>query len=149
LWNVWHFSQPWVEDLPLSVVWACYTPHPTDNFHLFVPCVEPGFKWWKCPGEKLKVKSTWDGDHLITPFQCHFCQFQILTNQNLLPNSPGNVFLLCCIICANLDTLWGRETSTVLSNWRSLDQLVQLWKQLGVGPDVLPPLGQHPPQDLF
>jgi hypothetical protein len=36
-------------------------------------------------------------------------------------------FLLCLLQQANLDTLWGRETSTIAANHRNLNQLIQLW----------------------
>jgi hypothetical protein len=59
------------------------------------------------------------------------------------------VLLVCCIIRANLDACWSRETSTVVANRRNLGQVVQLWKQTGIIPHVLPPLGPHPVEDSF
>jgi hypothetical protein len=57
--------------------------------------------------------------------------------------------LLCCLVRANLDACWSRETTTIDANRRSLAQLITIWKQMGIRPHVLPPLGPHVPQDLF
>jgi hypothetical protein len=128
---------------------GCYTPHPMDNFHIFVPKDESGFEWRKNPGDKARYKVARNGDHLVTPFQCHFCHFQILTLRNPIPGDPRDEMLLCCLVRANLDACWGRETSTIDANRRNLLQVIQTWKRMGKKPHVLPPLGPHAPQDLF
>jgi hypothetical protein len=56
---------------------------------------------------------------------------------------------MCCLVRANLDACWSRETTTIDANRRNLAQLIKIWKQMGVLPHVLPPLGPHAPQDLF
>jgi len=57
--------------------------------------------------------------------------------------------LMCILRRANLDSLWGRETTTVAANRRNLNQLIRLWSdQIGVEP-LLPPLGPFPDQDVF
>ncbi len=57
--------------------------------------------------------------------------------------------LLCCIIRANLDAFWARESDTVNANCRNLDQLIKLWKGVDMTPKVLPPLGPYPNEDVF
>jgi hypothetical protein len=99
-------------------VWCgeCYKPHQTDNFHVFVPKDESGFEWRRKPKDALRFKTARDGDHLVTPFQCHLCHFQILTLRNPSESNHKDALLLCCLIRANLDALWSRESSTVDSN---------------------------------
>jgi hypothetical protein len=127
----------------------CYTLHPMDNFHVFAPKDKSGFEWRKSPGDRLRYKCARNGDHLVTPFQCHFCHFQILTLRNPIQGDPRDEMLLCCLTRANLDACWSRETSTIDANRRNLAQVIQIWKQMGIRPHVLPPLGPHNPQDLF
>jgi len=120
-----------------------------DNFHIFVPKDESGFEWRKNPRDEMKFKVGRDGDHLVTPFQCHFCHFPILTHREPIEGNPKNALLLCCLIRANLDALWSRESSTVRGNRRGMEQLVQIWRKTGIKAHVLPPLGPHPPRDSF
>jgi hypothetical protein len=62
--------------------------------------------------------------------------------------------LICCAMIANwqranLDLLWGRETTTVAANGKNLSQLTRLWlDHIGVDPQ-LPTLGPFPSQDVF
>lgn len=132
-------------------VWCgdCYKPHHMDTFHVFTLRDESGFVWRKNPRDALKFKIARDGDHLVTPFQCHFCHFQILTHRDPIEGNPKDALLMCCLVQANLDALWSREGSTVGGNRRNYDQLVQIWKQTGIREHVLPPLGPHPPRDTF
>jgi len=132
-------------------VWCgeCYKPHQTDNFHVFVPKDESGFEWRRKPKDALRFKTARDGDHLVTPFQCHLCHFQILTLRKPSESNHKDALLLCCLIRANLDALWSRESSTVDSNRRGMDQLIQTWKKTGIREHVLPPLGPHPTRDTF
>lgn len=91
-----------------------------------------------------------DGDHLITPFQCDYCLFVMLTSRAPLQLNRQDALLQCCIRRANLDAFWGRESSTVLANRRNLNQLLSLWdSQVGIPPNALPPLGPYPNHDLF
>jgi len=89
------------------------------------------------------------GDHLVMLFQCHYCHFQILTHRDPIKGNPKDALLMCCLIRTNLDALWSREASTINGNRQGTDQLVQLWKRMGIKEHVLPPLGPHPPQDTF
>ncbi len=104
----------------------CYTPHPLDNFHVYTPTDESGFEWRKNPDDDLRYKLARDGDHLLTRFQCHFCLFRLMTGR--IPDSTNfrDNRLLCCLVRANLDAFWARETLTVSANIRNLDQLVKL-----------------------
>jgi len=124
---------------------SCYTQHPLDTFRVFVPTVESGFEWRKHPADALKYKAAQNGDHLVTPFQCHFCLFRLLTRRVHNPGNPKDEWLLCCLVRANLDAFWGRAPSTVVANRRNLDQLMKMWSEVGLAPDLLlPALGPYP-----
>jgi len=57
--------------------------------------------------------------------------------------------LMCFLRPANLDSLWGRETSTVSANMRNLNQIIRLWcDQIGDDPQLLA-LGPFPGHDAF
>ncbi len=89
------------------------------------------------------------GDHLTTPFQCDWCLFRVLTGQNPSPSDRKDEYLLCLLRRCNLDAFWAREVSTVASNRRNLDQLINLWEtQVGLSPQ-LPRMGPHPTTDVF
>ncbi len=128
---------------------SCYTQHPLDTFRVFVPTVESGFEWRKHPADALKYKAAQNGDHLVTPFQCHFCLFRLLTRRVHNPGNPKDEWLLCCLVRANLDAFWGRAPSTVVANRRNLDQLMKMWSEVGLAPDLLlPALGPYPDTDV-
>lgn len=65
-----------------SRVWcgSCYTPHPSDTFHINIPSDESGFQWWVRvkPKDALRFHQACDGDHLMMPFQCYWCLFRML-----------------------------------------------------------------------
>jgi hypothetical protein len=67
-------------------VWcrSCYTPHPLDRFHVNTPKDEDGFEWLSKPNDTFRYKQARNGDHLITPFQCEWCLFRLLTGT--IPN---------------------------------------------------------------
>ena len=128
---------------------SCYTQHPLDTFRVFVPTVESGFEWRKHPADALKYKAAQNGDHLVTPFQCHFCLFRLLTRRVHNPGNPKDEWLLCCLVRANLDAFWGWAPSTVVANRRNLDQLMKMWSEVGLAPDLLlPALGPYPDTDV-
>lgn len=117
-----------------------------DNFHINKPTDESGFEWLKKEKDSLRFLQGRDGDHLMTPFQCDWCVFRLLTHRIPSPTNRQDEFLLCVIRRANLDALWGREESTVLANRRNMDQLLRLWQdQVGMEPS-LPSLGPYPTQ---
>jgi hypothetical protein len=85
----------------------------------------------------------------MTPFQCDWCLFRLLTSR--IPHSTDHrdQLLLCILRRVNLDTFWAREESTVTANRRNLNQLVRLWvDQLGM-PAPLPSLGPYPTTDVL
>lgn len=84
----------------------------------------------------------------MTPFQCDWCLFRLLTGRPATQDRKDE-FLLCLIRRCNLDAFWGRETNTVDANRRHLNQLIQLWSvQIGVEPN-LPVIGPFPTRDVF
>ena len=134
---------------PCRSIWCggCYTPHPQDNFHQHVPTDESGYEWAK-PIDKDKFKVARAGDHFMVPFQCDKCLARMLLGRSLVVGDRKDELLACCIRRANLDALWGRESSTVLANTRHLRQLLDTWKLVGI-PPTLPPLGPFPMEDVY
>jgi len=55
---------------------------------------------------------------------------------------------MCCIRRVTLDSLWGRESQTVLATLRACRQMVQQLDLVGVDPQF-PPLGPYPVGDSF
>jgi hypothetical protein len=128
---------------------SCYSQHPSDSFHVSVPTDESGFEWRRHPSDEHKFKTARNGDHLATPFQCHFCLFRLLSHRKPNPRNDKDEWLMCCLIRANLDAFWGRALSTITANRRNLDQLVKLWLEVGLTPDLLlPALGPYPDDDV-
>jgi hypothetical protein len=88
---------------------ACYKSHPLGRFHICKPKDEDGFEWLTKESDAVRFHQARDGDHLITPFQCDWCLFQLLTGGIPNPTRQGDEFLMCLIRRANLDAFWGRE----------------------------------------
>jgi hypothetical protein len=88
-------------------VWcgACYTPHHLDNFHVNVPADESGFEWLSKEKDALRFLQGRDGDHLMTPFQCDWCIFRMLTHRIPSSTNRQDEYLLCLVRRANLDAL--------------------------------------------
>jgi hypothetical protein len=127
----------------------CYWAHPLDRFHINRPADEAGFEWLVKPSNAERYMCGRSGDHLMTPFQCDWCLFRVLTGRNPLPSDRKDEYLLCLLRRCNLDAFWAREVSTVASNRRNLDQLINLWEtQVGLSPQ-LPRMGPHPTTDVF
>jgi hypothetical protein len=132
-------------------VWCgdCYVPHPLDRFHVNAPSNEAGYEWLVKESDASRFKVARNGDHLITPFQCDWCLFCLLTGRIPSDLLRHDSQLLCLLRRANLDLLWGRETTTVAANGRNLSQLTCLWlDHIGVDPQ-LPTLGPFPSQAVF
>jgi len=56
---------------------------------------------------------------------------------------------MCCLVRSNLDAFWGHEPSTVVANHRNLDQLLKMWGEVGLTPNLLlPALGPYPDEDV-
>jgi hypothetical protein len=85
----------------------------------------------------------------MTPFQCDWCLFRVLTGRNPVATDRKDEYLLCLLRRCSLDAFWGREVSTVASNRRNLEQLMSLWdSQVGLNPQF-PRMGPHPLSDVF
>ncbi len=120
-----------------------------DSFRVFIPTDESGFEWRRHPSDALRYTSARDVDHLVTAFQCHFCLFWLLARQVPNPANHRDEWLMCCLVRANLDAFWGRAPSTIVANRRNLDQLMKLWSEVGLAPDLLlPALGPYPDDDV-
>jgi hypothetical protein len=101
---------------------------------------EDGYVQFAEEDDRLHFREARDGDHLMTPFQCDWCLFRIVTGRLPRISSREDEWLFCILRRCNLDALWGRERSTVLANRRNVDQMIEIWAQLGVNP-ALPALG--------
>jgi len=125
----------------------CYTPHPLDRFHVNLPQDEEGFAWLADDRDKLRFKQARNGDQFMTPFQCDWYLFHVVTGRVPRDLHRQDDFLLCLLRRCNLDAFWARETSTILANKRNLDQLIRTWDELvGIVPR-LPLLGPFPLTD--
>lgn len=123
----------------------CATPHLRTSSSTITKTVnEEGFMWSTSKDSGHHTYGC-EGDHLITLFQCDLCIFQNLKHRNL---TRQDTLLLGCIHQVNLDTLWGREASTMDSTRHSIIHLLRLWEQLQVFPN-LPCIGPHPVADNF
>jgi hypothetical protein len=130
-------------------VWCggSYTNHALERFPRHEPIDEERFTW-KPVEEKLRYTRGWDGDFLMTPFQCDLCVFHNLQQRDPTAGFHQDDMLLCCIHRVNLDAVWGRESSTVAATLRSAKAMVRAWQAVGVTPSFSP-LGPHPVEDLF
>ena len=125
---------------------ACYVPLPGDRFHINYPTDGSGFIWKK-KSDESRFKVGRNGDHLICPFQCDTCIFYLLKNRSPNPFLLKDELLQICIRRANLDAMWGRETSTVIANKRNVKRAVDLADLAGIKPNF-EPLGPYPNKDL-
>ncbi len=116
-----------------------------DHFYQYVATDEDVFDWHPNT-DLLRHKEARAGDHLLTSLQCDDCSFRNLQHQDPEPTLPKDTLLLCCIWRANLDALWGRESSTVYVNLRGIKHLICLWDKVDVSP-TLPCLDPFPVQD--
>lgn len=134
---------------PCNSVWCgdCYKKHPGDHFHQFRQMDESGFEWCKA-GDESRYETARDGDFLMTTFQCDTCVFRNLKNRSPIGNDVKDDLLLCCIRRANLDALWGRETTTVEANLRGVRQMLDLWIKVDV-PPTFPNLGPFGVEDTM
>jgi hypothetical protein len=110
---------------------------------------ETRFECGKHPKDALHYKVARNGDHLITPFQCHYCLFWMLTGWIPDPSNFLDSQLICCLIRANLDAFWGQEPNTVSANCRNLELLIETWCKVGIGLTALPALGPYPREEIF
>jgi len=70
-------------------------------------------------------KTARPGDHLMIPFECDVCIFIKLKGHLPDPSSPPDTLLMSCIRRMNLDAFWSREVSTVKSNTRRANKLIE------------------------
>jgi hypothetical protein len=106
--------------------------------------------------QRLKDKDKYliarNGDHLMCPFQCDMCHFRNLKGRDPLRDDYTDRNLLTAIRRANLDSFWGRATTTVSGNLSTMRNIVRTMREIyGVGGGVhyFPPQGPHPLEDTF
>jgi len=88
----------------------------------------------------------------MCPFQCDLCHFRNLKGRDPLRGDYLDRNLLTAIRRANLDSFWGRASSTVSNNLYSMLNIVRTMRdQFGVVGDAryFPPQGPHPLEDTF
>jgi hypothetical protein len=132
-----------------KAVWCgpCYTAHQDDHFFVHLPTDEEGCEWGPAE-DHIRYRRARNGDHLLTPFECDLCVFRNLQHRNPVPDSPQDTLLLCCIRRAILDALWGRESLTVRATLSAAQNLLRMWRKVGLQPDF-PARGPYPLGDSF
>ena len=75
--------------------------------------------------DKKDFKQARPGDHLMIPFECDSCVFIKLKGRLPYLDSPSDNLLSSCIRRMILDAFWSRETSTVRSNTRRANKLIE------------------------
>ncbi len=124
----------------------CYVAHPDDDFYVQVAEDDAGYAWKRRGEDELRFMHGRDGDHLMSPFQCDTCVFRILNGRNPV-DRPSDNRLMCFIRRINLDSMWSRETSTVVANAGNLRKGLELLNGLNVDLIGYPPLGPFPLTD--
>jgi hypothetical protein len=102
--------------------------------------------------DKDKFLTARNGDHLMCPFQCDLCHFRNLKDRDPFRDDYLDRNLLMAIRRSNLDSFWGRASSTVSNNLRSMLNTVRTMREdYGVTSDrpYFPPQGPHPLEDSF
>ena len=98
--------------------------------------------------DPLRHHEARDGDHLMCPFQCDWCQF--VNVHHCVPDTTAEQDKLCMMVIrrANLDALWARERATTEANRREASLFVAEGERLGfVNP--YPPRGPWPIEDVW
>jgi hypothetical protein len=127
---------------------SCYAQHERDRFPLLAAkdlddCLVEESEM--DDDDPLRFKEARDGDHLICTFQCDWCQFQNLKQQNVREGSVYNKLTMLCLRRSILDSFWGRERSTVYSNMREKVRYLAYCMTMGLSADeAYPPRGPFP-----
>jgi hypothetical protein len=139
---------------------GCYTSHPTILFH--VKQRESFDDKNSSDQDKERVTRAWgnkqrpadeylvgqNGDHLMIPFECDFCIFRRLRNQDPLESSQQDQLLLAGIRRVSLEAFWSRASSTAAGNRDKIKQGLNLSRLVGLeGPYVH--FGSMPATDTF
>jgi hypothetical protein len=93
-----------------------------------------------------------NGDHLMCPFQCDLCHFRNLKGRDPLRTDYTDRNLLTAIRRSNLDSFWGRASTTVSNNLYAMLNIVRTMKDnFGVTSEsrYFSPQGPHPLEDTF
>jgi hypothetical protein len=98
--------------------------------------------------DPLRFKEAREGDHLLCPFQCDICHFDNMKKRLPIDGNLYDELSLICIRRAVLDSVWGRERSTVNSNRLEGVRYLGICKALGVERDAYPQRGPFPREDL-
>jgi hypothetical protein len=69
---------------------------------------EDGFDWHHADHQQWYMHE-WDGDHLLSPFQCDMWWLRNIQPRNPLLYMGKDTLLLCCIHRADLAAMWGGD----------------------------------------
>jgi hypothetical protein len=97
--------------------------------------------------DSFRFRFAREGDHLMCPFQCDWCQF-INVKKRRPAGLPGDDVLALCIRRANLDACWSRETSTVAQNLWQFQRVLKSSLLLGTNGGYTS-RGPFPVEDTF
>ena len=89
---------------------------------------------WKKKKDVARFLNARPGDMLSSPFQCDDCWFWNLRRRRPDRSNPTDTMLLRLIRRANLDVMWSRESSTVISTLRDLLATARIQVDLGILP---------------
>ena len=120
--------------------------HQEGNFYIHKADTDEGMLWYKSSIEEKNFREGINGAFLLFPFQCDLCWFRNLENRDPRRGSFQDDRILDYIRRVNLDGIWSRSRSTIMSVRRSVNQLLATWQDLGVT-SVLPQLGPWPVSD--
>jgi hypothetical protein len=89
---------------------------------------------WRKKKEELRFLNTRKGDMLSSPFQCDCCWFANIHQSDANPWFAEDARKLAYIRRVNLDVMWSREPSTVISTYNTLNKARKFSEELGLKP---------------
>jgi hypothetical protein len=84
---------------------------------------ELGNPWHKEEERQKRLSQGVDGVHMCTPFQCETCWMRNLERRD--PIAGDNDVYIVCIKQANLDTMLGKSTLTILNHAQETSAVVK------------------------
>ena len=149
-----NFSSPRESWRPWRGAWCakCYVPTTWDKYPVKVLRKEDGAVVICRLQDKDNFLRVQNGDHLMSPIQCDLCHFRNMKGSDPLMDGNLDRNLLMAIPRINLDSFWGRASSTVSNNLYSMLNIVcTMRNQFGVLSDTsyFPLQGPHPLEEMF
>jgi hypothetical protein len=115
------------------------------SFHIATPENDEGAKWKK-QKEEQRFLSARRGDMISSPFQCEYCWYSNIYKAEANHWFMNDIRLLAYMRRVNLDVMWSREPSTVISTLNTLVKARKCSEQLNM-PSVTIQVGPWPVAD--